>query len=471
MTETTGKSAVERLEAFLNFDRIETHSVRVRARAVYVIGFVFMITQLVNQVGMYITYGGFTFDHMLSAAVTVLVLVCVLNLRYKLNFPFYAALFSFLIIASTLASAVPDKTGVNSALLAFFILGSMANGFICGVRAVAIFCGVGFVTVWYLYTVSLGFPAGGTLDPQVFAERNFQRAFQTSLALVMVSVVCGLFSHNMHEAFGTLESGIETARENDRAKTQFLANMSHELRTPMNGILGISEVLMETDLDTEQTELTALINQSGETLVGLISDVLLFSQIESGKVQLSEDLFDVKTMLLKAAAPHRVLAAQKNLKIVLTVPPTLPKRFSGDEKRLSHILSSIIGNAVKFTNSGQIDISLLGTMTDPGIYRLIFSVKDTGIGIAEDKLPIIFERFRQADESRKRVHGGTGLGLTVAQGLIKLMQGNISAMSREGAGSIFCVTIDLPVDAAPVQSASDTPAMMEPQSFGAISAA
>ena len=470
MTETTGKTAVERLEAFLNFDRIETHSVRVRARAVYVIGFVFVITQLVNQIGMYITYGGITFDHMLSAAVTILVLVSVLNLRYKLNFPFYATLFSFLIIASTLASAVPDKTGVNSALLAFFILGSMANGFICGVRAVAVFCGIGFVTIWYLFSVSLGFPAGGALDPQVFAERNFQRAFQTSLALVMVSVVCGLFSHNMHEAFGTLESGIETARENDRAKTQFLANMSHELRTPMNGILGISEVLMETDLDTEQTELTALINQSGETLVGLISDVLLFSQIESGKVQLSEDLFDIKTMLLKAAAPHRVLAAQKNLKIVLTVPPTLPKQFSGDEIRLCHILSSIIGNAVKFTDSGQIDISLLGTMIDPGLYRLVFSVKDTGIGIAEDKLPIIFERFRQADESRKRVHGGTGLGLTVAQGLIKLMNGNISAMSRQGSGSIFCVTIDLPVDAAPVQNAPDAP-IIEPQSFSAVSAA
>lgn len=452
----------EKLEKFLNFDRIDSHSVRVRARAVYVMGFIFVAMQMVNQVGMYVTYGGITTDHMLSAGVSVLVLVSVLNLRYKLSFPFYACLFSILIIAATMMSALPDKTGINSALLPFFILGSMANGFICGVRAVAIFCAVGFAAIWYLYSVSLGFPAGGVLDPETFATRNFQRAFQGSLAFVMVSLVCGIFSKNMHGAFGTLEEGIETARENDRAKTQFLANMSHELRTPMNGILGISEVLMETDLDPEQAELTALINQSGETLVGLITDVLLFSQIESRTVQLSDDPFDLKPIVLKAVAPHRVLAAQKNLPIYLSIAPTVPKRFFGDETRLQHIIGSVVGNAVKFTNKGRVDISILGSKTSEGLFRLVFSVKDTGIGIAEDKLPIIFERFRQADESRKRIHGGTGLGLTVAQGLIDLMDGTISAMSRPQSGSIFCITVDLPADQVRQQSAP-----MQVQSFEA----
>ena len=436
---------IERLEKLLRLERIESPSIRVRARAVYVIGLVFAATQIANLFGMYITYGGITADHMLSIAVTILVAVSIINLRYKLNFPFYATLFSFLIIASTLASAVPDKTGINSALIPFFILGSMANGFICGVRAVAIFCGFGIVTIWYLYSVSLGFPAGGDLDPEVFALRNFQRAFQSSLALLMVSFVCGLFSKNMHGAFATLEENLETAQENDRAKTQFLANMSHELRTPMNGILGISEVLMETDLDTEQTELTALINQSGETLVGLISDVLLFSQIESGKVQLSHDAFEVKPLILKAIAPHRVSAAQKELPIYLSIAKDLPQYFAGDEKRLQHAISSIFGNAVKFTQRGRIDVGVTGTETTSGLYRLIFSIKDTGIGIPDNKLSIIFERFRQADESRTRAHGGTGLGLTVAQGLVDLMGGTISAMSRVGSGSIFAITVDLPI--------------------------
>ncbi len=435
---------VERLEKFLNFDRIESHSVRVRARAVYVIGFLFVATQLVNQIGLYITYNGFAPDHMLSLTVSILVFTCIFNLRYKLNFPFYAGLFSFLIITATLVSAVPDKTGINSALIPFLILGCMTNGFICGVRAVAVFCGLGFVTIWYLYIVSQGYPSGGVLDPEVFAIRNFQRAFQSSLALVMVGFVCGLFSKNMHGAFATLETGLHTARENDRAKTQFLANMSHELRTPMNGILGISEVLMETDLDAEQTELTALINQSGETLVGLISDVLLFSQIESGTIHLSSDPIEIKTLVKRAVAPHRVLAAQKDIPIYLSFPPALPSHVYGDPKRLQHIISSIVGNAVKFTSDGRIDISVRSAEGPAGLKRLIFSVKDTGIGIAEDKLPIIFERFRQADETRKRVHGGTGLGLTVAQGLARLMHGNISAMSRQGAGSIFCLTVDLP---------------------------
>ena len=436
---------IEQLESFLKFDRIESHSILVRARAVYVIGLVFVATQIANLFGLYVAYGGITSDHMISIAVMILVFVSIFNLRYKLNFPFYAALFSVLIIASTLMSAVPDKTGINSALLPFFILGSMANGFICGVRSVAVFCGFGIVTICYLYSVSLGFPAGGDLDPDVFAARNFQRAFQSSLALLMVSFVCGLFSKNMHGAFATLEENLETAEENDRAKTQFLANMSHELRTPMNGILGISEVLMETDLDVEQTELTALINQSGETLVGLISDVLLFSQIESGKVQLSQEPFEVRPLILKAIAPHRVTAAQKDLPIYLSLPKDLPQHFAGDKNRLQHAIASIMGNAVKFTERGRIDIALTGTKTTSGLFRLIFTIKDTGIGIPDNKLPIIFDRFRQADESMTRAHGGTGLGLTVAQGLIDLMGGTISAMSRVGAGSIFAITVDLPM--------------------------
>ncbi len=436
---------LDKIERFLNLDRIESASVRVRARAVYVMGIIFTLSQVLNQIVLYISYGGITVDHMISASVSAMVLASILNLRHKLNFPFYAALFSFLIIAGTIASALGGDTGINTALLPLFILGVIANGFICGARAVAVFIGAGLAAIWYLYSVSMGTTLGGIIDPKLIGASNFQRAFQASLTLAMVGAIVAVFSQNMHEAFGALEENLSLAEESDRAKTQFLATMSHELRTPMNGILGISEVLMDTDLDIEQTELTAMINQSGETLLALITDVLLFSQLESGKVKLTHDPFTLKDTLLSAVAPHRISAAQKGLELSINITSKVPKMFSGDSIRLAHALSSMIGNAVKFTDKGHVEISVISTPRTSGLERLIISVKDSGVGIDEDKLGFIFDRFRQADESRKRAHDGTGLGLTVALGLAKLMGGEISAMSRVGAGSIFCFTVDLPV--------------------------
>ena len=452
-------NVLDSIERFLNLDRIESVSVRVRARAVYVVGIVFVLSQFFNQIAMFISYGRLTTDHMISVTVSTIVLASIFNLRHKLNFIFYASLFSFLVIAGTIASALEGSTGINSALMPFFILGVVANGFICGTRAVTVFVAAGLATTWYLYSVSMGAPSGSMFDPVVFADRNFQRAFQFSLALGTVGTVVALFSQNMHQAFGSLEENLSLAEESDRAKTQFLATMSHELRTPMNGILGISEVLMDTDLDVEQTELTAMINQSGETLLTLITDVLLFSQLESGKVKLTRDPFALKDTILAAVAPHRISAAQKGLELSINITSKVPKMFNGDAIRLAHALSSMVGNAVKFTDKGHVEISVISTPRkqsqnkqgqnqDQAHERLIISVKDSGVGIDEDKLAFIFDRFRQADESRKRAHDGTGLGLTVALGLAKLMGGEISAMSRVGAGSIFCFTVDLPVATA-----------------------
>ncbi len=456
-------NAIEKIESVLKFGRIDSHSVRVRARAVYLVGLVFVISQLGNQIGMFLSYGEIVFDHYVSAAAACLVLAAVYGLRYTLNFPFYAIFYSALIVIGIMAAAVPDHTGINSALLPLFLLGSVAAGFICGTRAIAGYYAVAIAAIWYLYSVSVSAPPGGMYEAAAFTERNFHRAFQCSIGLTMMSVICALFSHTMHEAFGTLEEKIDRAEENDREKTQFLANMSHELRTPMNGIIGISEILMETELDAEQIEMTAMVNQSGEALVGLISNALLFSQIESGSVKLTQDPFVLEKMMRKAAAPHRVLAAQKRLGFRLNIPENIPPMYIGDSQRLQHVVSSLIDNAVKFTAKGEVNISLSVTPQKTGKQRLLFTVKDTGIGIDNTKLDMIFDRFRQADESRKRNFGGTGLGLTVARGLMDLMGGEVSAMSRLGSGSIFCIKVDL--------EAADLAAQPTPKDIDAFRAA
>ena len=446
-------NAVEKIESVLRINRIESPSSRVRARAVYVIGIAFIAVQVVNQVGMTITYGGIVLDHYISIAVSALFMLALYGLRYNLNFVLYASFYSALIFIGTLASALPDGTGINSALLPVFMLGCAGNGFICGKKAVALFFFTSLIIIWYLYSISMSLPAGHIWDPAVFGDRNFQRAFQCTLSLAMMSIICAFFSHTMHDAFETLAEKVDRAEESDRAKTQFLANMSHELRTPMNGILGISDVLLETDMTEEQIELTTMINQSGEALIGLISNVLLFSQIESDSIKLTRDPFVLKKTVLRAAAPHRLLASQKKLGFNVRIPENIPPMYIGDAERLTHAISSLVDNAVKFTAKGHIDISVMVTPRHDSKQRIVISVKDSGIGINESDLAIIFETFRQADERRKRRFGGTGLGLTVARGLVNLMGGEVSAMSRVGAGSIFSITLDLK-PAEPVQQPS-----------------
>jgi signal transduction histidine kinase len=425
------------IESFLRIERLKTKSEQMRARAVYMMGLAFIATQFINLVSMSYSYGAYTFDHLISVIACTLVVATVCCLRITSEFRVFALVFSVLIIAGTMSSAMNQNTGINSALIPFFILGVVVNGFICGWRATTAFGLAALIGIWFLWWVSSNYSYTPIFDVEKFGDRNFQRAMQASLATLLITMMGAFFSKNMHEAFSDLEAGIAAAQDSDRAKTNFLATMSHELCTPMNGIIGMNDILRETDLDEEQRELTGIIEESGQDLQRIIGNVLLFSQLDADRVTLDEDLFNLKAALIKAAQPYAAMAKEKGLVFNVRIAPAVPAQLIGDKVRTAQILDALLDNAVKFTDAGAVELSVHGGVEADGDAALLFAVTDTGIGIESEDRARIFERFTQKDGSIKRRHGGTGLGLTVARDLAQLMGGSVSVNSEPNVGSSF----------------------------------
>lgn len=258
---------------------------------------------------------------------------------------------------------------------------------------------------------------------------------------------------NLEIANEELQVALERSHEATKAKSEFLANMSHEIRTPMNGIIGVVEILQNNDMSEDNQNLLKIVDESANSLMGLINDILDFSKIEAGKLEISEIEFELSPLIESIVDRFAVKAFDKGIELIFYVDPDVPDKLIGDDKRINQIITNLLGNALKFTESGQVYLHVSLVDSDSNTATVNFSVEDTGIGISPEKISKIFESFTQEDSSTSRRFGGTGLGTTISKMLVELMGGKIWVVSpntnnktNQNPGSIFKFNLPLKIN-------------------------
>jgi two-component system sensor histidine kinase/response regulator len=346
--------------------------------------------------------------------------------------------------------------GVAEPGYAWIYVVPLVAGMLGGVRCLAIWGPLALAATLLMAFDALGVVKVSMAIPESFART--QSIFDIALIFVTVLLIIGTFlrtrtlaERETRAMFAELERAEGEARQADQAKSAFLATMSHEIRTPMNGVLGMTDLLLEMPLGEQQRRFAEVIKSSGESLLSILNDILDYSKIEAGRMDIESTTFDLRALVEHAVELIAARGQEQRLVFIVDIDPAAPPQVVGDPTRLRQVLMNLLGNAVKFTSKGEVEVGVQVHERTADRVSLSIAVRDTGVGIAPDAIERLFKPFSQADASIARQYGGTGLGLAISARIVELMGGRIGVDSTLGFGSTFRLQLELacPAQVAP----------------------
>ena len=399
--------------------------------------------QAVNLASMTLSYSGLTVLHGVSLLYLAATIGTALLLRRTRNATLFGVLFTLIFLSAIGLSAVSapggDTTsaGINTSLTPAFVA-IMALIGLLGSRVAAIVCAVlSTALIWSLYGLSVG-----SYHVLALGGAPYHRAFQAQLALVMTVLVTVPIGEVVYRTLESLESQRDRAERAEAARREYVATVSHEVRTPLSGVIGLSELLLNTHLDDKQREMATLLHSSAANMLDIVNDVR-----DTAKVEVASKPLDIPSIANEVRALFEADAADRGLWIGTKLTGEFAPGLMGDPRYLGQVLSNLASNAVKFTTTGGVRIGAAAGEPGQGMQRVTFFVQDTGPGIAPEDQGRVFERFAQTESARHATKRGSGLGLSICQRLVRAMGGEIAVRSAVGRGTVFHFTLALPSDA------------------------